>query len=104
MAVHACCAGPLPFANLDLLDPPPLVFPCREALYEDDQSSSGALREECREEFGGIYELELPDKAVEVGYWIYATTVHSLPFALEIWSSQTTSQHLAQAFPANAML
>ena len=34
-AIWACQVGHLPFADLDLLDPPPLAFPYREALYED---------------------------------------------------------------------
>ncbi|KNZ78756.1 hypothetical protein J132_10244, partial [Termitomyces sp. J132] len=34
-AVCACHAGHLPYADLDLLSPPPLAFPYREALYED---------------------------------------------------------------------
>ncbi|KAG5716253.1 hypothetical protein E4T56_gene10843 [Termitomyces sp. T112] len=86
----------------NLLDPPPLVFPHREALYEDGQSSGGTLEEEREEEFGGIHELELLDKAVEVGDWIYATTIHLPPLVTEIQASQTTSQQLAQAFAANA--
>ncbi|KAG5731808.1 hypothetical protein E4T56_gene1532 [Termitomyces sp. T112] len=100
-AIHACCAGPLPFADLDLLDPLPLAFPCREALYEDDQSGSEALEEECRREFGGVHEPEFPDKVVEVGDQICATTVHPLPSVAEIQASQTMSQQLAQAFAAN---
>ncbi|KAG5727537.1 hypothetical protein E4T56_gene12211 [Termitomyces sp. T112] len=58
---------PLHFANLDFPNPPPLLFPHREALYEDDQSSGRAMEEEHREEFGGIHKPELLDKAVEVG-------------------------------------
>ncbi|KAG5335691.1 hypothetical protein C0989_000712 [Termitomyces sp. Mn162] len=104
MAPQAQPQGPLPFANLDLLDSPPLAFSCREALYKDDWSSSRALEEEHREEFGGIYKLELLDKAVEVEDQIYAIIVHLLPSVAEIWASQTTSQWLAQAFAANAML
>ncbi|KAG5351275.1 hypothetical protein C0989_007124 [Termitomyces sp. Mn162] len=104
MAIHTCCTGPLPFANLDLLDPPPLAFPHREALYKNNWSSGRALEEECREEFGSIHKLELPDKAVEVGDWIYTTTIHLLPSIAEIWASQTTSQWLAQAVAASTML
>ncbi|KAG5348974.1 hypothetical protein C0989_006762 [Termitomyces sp. Mn162] len=100
-AICACYAGPLPFADLDLLDPLPLAFPHREALYKDNQSSGGAPEEECGEEFGGVHELELPDKVVEVGDQIYATTIHLLLSVAEIWASQTTSQQLAQAFAAN---
>ncbi|KAG5334679.1 hypothetical protein C0989_003098 [Termitomyces sp. Mn162] len=102
-AICACHASPIPFADLDLLDPPPLAFPHREALYKDNQSSGGALEEECRGEFGGICEPEFPDKAVEVGDQIYATTVHLPPSIVEIQASQTTSQWLAQAFTANTM-
>ncbi|KAG5730453.1 hypothetical protein E4T56_gene15229 [Termitomyces sp. T112] len=97
-AIHAC------HADLDLLDPPPLAFPCREALYEDNWSGSGAPKEECRREFGSVYELEFLDEVVEVGDQIYATTVHPLPSVAEIWASQTTSQQLAQAFAANTAL
>ncbi|KAG5728560.1 hypothetical protein E4T56_gene19654 [Termitomyces sp. T112] len=89
--------------DLDLLDPPPLAFPHKEALYEDNWSNSGALEEERRGEFGGICKPELLDKAVEVGDQIYATTIHLLPSITEIWASQTMSQWLAQAFTANAM-
>ncbi|KNZ79116.1 hypothetical protein J132_01164 [Termitomyces sp. J132] len=66
-AICAYCAGTLPSANLDLLDPPPLAFPCREALYKDDQSNGGAPEEEHRGEFGGTCKPEFLDKAVEVG-------------------------------------
>ncbi|KAG5335244.1 hypothetical protein C0989_001720 [Termitomyces sp. Mn162] len=89
------------FADLDLLDPSPLAFPHREALYKDDQSSSRAPEEERRGEFGSIHKLELPDKAVEVEDQIYATTIHLLPSIAEIQASQTTSQWLAQVFTAN---
>ncbi|KAG5726372.1 hypothetical protein E4T56_gene18941 [Termitomyces sp. T112] len=102
--ICTCCAGPLPFANLNLLDPLPLAIPCREALYEDNWSSGRAPGKECRGEFGGIHELELLDKVVEVGDQIYATTIHLLPSVVEIQASQTTSQWLAQAFTANAAL
>ncbi|KAG5732291.1 hypothetical protein E4T56_gene11371 [Termitomyces sp. T112] len=101
-AICACCAGPLPFADLDLLDPPPLAFPHREALYKDNWSNSGVPEEECRGEFGSICKLELLDKVVKVGDKIYATTIHPLPSVTEIWASQTMSQWLAQAFAANA--
>ncbi|KAG5736025.1 hypothetical protein E4T56_gene18331 [Termitomyces sp. T112] len=36
-AVHACHAGHLPYADLDLLSPPPLAFSHREAHYKDVQ-------------------------------------------------------------------
>ncbi|KAG5337149.1 hypothetical protein C0989_010506 [Termitomyces sp. Mn162] len=77
-STHVIPGLPLPFIDLDLLDLPSLAFPCREALYKDDQSSGGALEEEHGEEFGGIHKLELPDKAVEVEDQIYATTIHPL--------------------------
>ncbi|KAG5729765.1 hypothetical protein E4T56_gene914 [Termitomyces sp. T112] len=101
-AICACCTGPLPFADLDLLDPPPLAFPHREALYENNWSNSGALEEEHGGEFGGICKPELLEKAVEVEDQIYATVVHLLPSIAEIQASQTTSQWLAQAFTVNA--
>ncbi|KAG5717857.1 hypothetical protein E4T56_gene1458 [Termitomyces sp. T112] len=93
----------LPFVDLDLLNSLPLVFPHREALYRDDWSSGGALEEELGGEFRGIHDLELPDEAVQVGDWIYTTTLHSPPFTTEIWASQTTFQQLAQAFAANSV-
>lgn len=40
-AIRACCIGHLPFADLDLLDPLPLVFSHREALYKDNRHSKG---------------------------------------------------------------
>ncbi|KAG5349507.1 hypothetical protein C0989_003361 [Termitomyces sp. Mn162] len=96
-AIQACHAGPLPFADLDLLDPLPLAFPHREALYEDDQSNGRAPEEEHGGEFGGICKPELP------GDQIYVTTVHPLPSAAEIRASQNTFQQLAQAFAANTV-
>ncbi|KNZ80886.1 hypothetical protein J132_03875 [Termitomyces sp. J132] len=102
-AICACHAGPLPFADLDFLDLPPLAFPCREAFYKDNWSNSRAAEEECEGEFGGICKPELLVEVVEVGNQIYATTIHLLPSVVEIWASQTTSQWLAQAFAANAM-
>ncbi|KAG5728409.1 hypothetical protein E4T56_gene18951 [Termitomyces sp. T112] len=104
VAICACCAGLLPFANLDLLDPLPLAFLYREALYENDQSSGRALEEECGEEFGGIHDSELLDEAVEVGDQIYTTSIHLPPSISEIHAGQTTSQWLSQAFAANATL
>ncbi|KAG5729071.1 hypothetical protein E4T56_gene3114 [Termitomyces sp. T112] len=83
--------------------PPPLVFPCREALYKDEWSNGRALEEERGGEFGGIYELELRDEVIEAGDRIYITTVHPPPSVAEIRASQTTSQRLAQAFAANTM-
>ncbi|KAG6862710.1 hypothetical protein C0993_001871, partial [Termitomyces sp. T159_Od127] len=62
-AIQACRAGHLPFADLDLLDPPLLAFPRREALYKDDQSSGRALEDELGGEFHGIHHLEFPDGA-----------------------------------------
>ncbi|KNZ82299.1 hypothetical protein J132_00114 [Termitomyces sp. J132] len=44
------------------------------------------------------------DDAVEVGDWIYATTLCLPPLVAEIQASQTTSQQLAQAFAANSVL
>ncbi|KAG5353644.1 hypothetical protein C0989_003781 [Termitomyces sp. Mn162] len=90
--------------SLDLLNPLPLAFPYKKALYKNDQSSGRAPKEEHREEFGGVHEPELLDKAVEVGNQIYATTVYLPPSIAEIWASQTTSQQLAQVFAANAVL
>ncbi|KAG5338915.1 hypothetical protein C0989_005602 [Termitomyces sp. Mn162] len=103
VAICACCTGLLPFADLDLLHPLPLAFPGREALYKDNWSSSRAPEEECREKFGSIHDLELLDKAVEVGDQIYTTTLHLPPSIVEIWASKTTSQQLAQVFAANSM-
>ncbi|KAG5719202.1 hypothetical protein E4T56_gene11785 [Termitomyces sp. T112] len=102
-AICACHASLLPFADLDLLDPLPLAFPYRKAFYKDNQSGGGASGKEHGREFDGVHELEFLDKAVEVGDWIYTTTVHPPPSIAEIWASQTISQQLAQAFAANAM-
>ncbi|KAG5726363.1 hypothetical protein E4T56_gene18924 [Termitomyces sp. T112] len=103
-AVHACCAGHLPYANLDLLSPPPLAFPYREALYEDVQGVGCESPEE--EEGGGEWtctpDAESLDENIEVGDWIYATTLCLPPAVAEIWASQTTFQHLAEAFAANS--
>ncbi|KAG6868268.1 hypothetical protein C0993_005641 [Termitomyces sp. T159_Od127] len=102
-AIQACHAGYLSFADLDLSDSLLLVFFCREALYKDNQSSSGAPEEELGGEFYGLHHLEFPDEAVEVGDWIYATTLHLLLSIKEIQTSQTTSQQLAQAFATNSL-
>ncbi|KAG5717602.1 hypothetical protein E4T56_gene5438 [Termitomyces sp. T112] len=99
-----CAMFAITSMDLDLLDFPLLVFPCREALYEDDWSSGGAPEEEHGREFGGVHKPEFLDKAVEVGDWIYTTTIHLPPSVVEIWASQTMFQQLAQAFAANAML
>ncbi|KAG5726384.1 hypothetical protein E4T56_gene18932 [Termitomyces sp. T112] len=88
-AIQACCTSPLPFTDLNLLDPLPLAFLHRKALYKDNQSNGRALEEECGGEFGGIHQPELPDKAIE------------LPSVAEIRASRTTSQRLAQAFATN---
>ncbi|KAG5349581.1 hypothetical protein C0989_002971 [Termitomyces sp. Mn162] len=103
-SIHACCVGPLPFTDLDLLDSPPLAFPHREALYKDKWNSGRAPEEEYREEFGGVHKPELLNEAVEVGDWIYATTVHPPPSITEIQASQTTSQQLSQVFTTNTAL
>ncbi|KAG5338567.1 hypothetical protein C0989_007026 [Termitomyces sp. Mn162] len=87
--------------DLDLLDPPPLAFPHREALYKDNWSSGRALEEECGEEFGGIYKPELLDKVVEVGDQVYTTTIYLPPSVIEIQASQTTFQQLGQEFAAD---
>ncbi|KAG5349802.1 hypothetical protein C0989_001820 [Termitomyces sp. Mn162] len=87
---------------MNLLDPPPLAFPHREALYKDDWSNGRAPEEEHGGEFGGICEPELLDEAIEAGDQIYVTTVHLLPSVAGIRASQTTFQQLAQAFAANA--
>ncbi|KAG6892167.1 hypothetical protein C0993_004632, partial [Termitomyces sp. T159_Od127] len=101
-AIQACRASHLSFADLDLLDPLLLAFPCREALYEDDWSSGRAPEDELGGEFHEIRHLELPDEVVEVGDRIYATTLHPLLPIKEICASQTTFQRLAQAFATNS--
>ncbi|KAG5718729.1 hypothetical protein E4T56_gene2675 [Termitomyces sp. T112] len=85
-AMHACHAGHLPYADLDLLSLPPLAFPHREALYKDVQGIG----------------CESPEGEGEVGDWIYATTLCPPPTVAEIQASQTTSQCLAEAFAANS--
>ncbi|KAG6899757.1 hypothetical protein C0993_007183 [Termitomyces sp. T159_Od127] len=89
------------FADLNLWDLLLLVFPHREALYKNDQSSSRALEEELRGEFYGIHNSESSDEAIKVEDQIYATTLHLLSLIKEIQASQTTSQQLAQAFATN---
>ncbi|KAG5726862.1 hypothetical protein E4T56_gene1107 [Termitomyces sp. T112] len=67
-AVHACHAGHLPYADLNLLSPPPLAFPHRKALYEDVQGVGC----ESSEEEGGEGEwtctpdAESPGETIEV--------------------------------------
>ncbi|KAG5720920.1 hypothetical protein E4T56_gene400 [Termitomyces sp. T112] len=102
-AVCACCAGHLPYADLDLLSSPSLAFPYREALYED---VGGVWHESLEEEEGeGKWihtpDAESPDETIEVGDWIYATILCPPPTVAEIQASQTTFQHLAEAFAAN---
>ncbi|KAG6871553.1 hypothetical protein C0995_003153, partial [Termitomyces sp. Mi166 len=80
----------IPFADIDLLDSPPLVFPYREALYEDVQSMESETQLE-----DGCEDSESPDEAIEVNDRIYAATLHPPPTATEIWASQTLSQCLA---------
>ncbi|KAG5725697.1 hypothetical protein E4T56_gene7297 [Termitomyces sp. T112] len=79
-AVCACDAGHLPYADLDLLSPLPLAQP------------STRMSE----------VLESPDETIEVGDRIYATTLCPPPTVAEIQASQTTFQHLAEAFAANS--
>ncbi|KAG6867116.1 hypothetical protein C0993_006625, partial [Termitomyces sp. T159_Od127] len=102
-AIQACHAGHLPLADLDLLDPLPLAFLCREALYEDNWSNGGASEEELEGEFHSIHHPELPDETVEVRDQIYATTLCLSPPIEEIQASQTTSQRLAQVFATNSL-
>ncbi|KAG5733211.1 hypothetical protein E4T56_gene2237 [Termitomyces sp. T112] len=103
-AVHACCTGHLPYADFNLLSPPPLAFPHKEALYEDVQG----VRCESPEEEKGEGEwtctpdAEFPDETIEVGDQIYATILCPPPTVADIRASQTTSQHLAEAFVANS--
>ncbi|KAG5724837.1 hypothetical protein E4T56_gene12619 [Termitomyces sp. T112] len=100
----ACCAGHFPYADLDFLSPSPLAFPHREALYEDVQGVGCESPEE--EEGGGEWtctpDAEFLDENIEVGDRIYATTLCLPPAVAEIQASQTTSQHLAEAFAANS--
>ncbi|KNZ75012.1 hypothetical protein J132_05302 [Termitomyces sp. J132] len=103
-AVHACHAGHLPYADLDLLSPPPLTFPHREALYENVQGVGCESLEEKKGEGEWTCTLnaESPDETIEVGDQIYATTLCPPPTVAEIWASQMTSQCLAEAFAANS--
>ncbi|KAG5719992.1 hypothetical protein E4T56_gene6909 [Termitomyces sp. T112] len=92
-AIHACCAGHLPYADLDLLSPPPLAFPYREALYEDVQGVGCESPEE--EEGGGEWthtpETESLDKNIEVGDQIYATILGLPPAMAEIQAIKDTA-------------
>ena len=76
-AICACHAGHLPFSNIGLLDPPPLAFPHREALYKDVQGVGCKLQLEDGREgvFTSAPNPESPDEAIEVGDRIYATTL-----------------------------
>ncbi|KAG5718769.1 hypothetical protein E4T56_gene2725 [Termitomyces sp. T112] len=86
--------------------PPPCCVDAveREALYEDVQGVKCESPEE--EEVGGEWtrtsDVESLNENIEVGDWIYATTLCLPPAVAEIWASQTTSQHLAEAFAANS--
>ncbi|KAG5730789.1 hypothetical protein E4T56_gene3463 [Termitomyces sp. T112] len=81
--MHACCAGHLPYANLDLPSPPPLAFPYREALYKD---------------IWGV-GCESPEEEEGEGEWTHTPDAESPDETIE-----TTSQHLAEAFAANSQL
>ncbi|KAG5716241.1 hypothetical protein E4T56_gene10826 [Termitomyces sp. T112] len=67
-AMHACHAGHLPYADLDLLSLPPLAFPYREALYEDVQGvrCEPLEEEEGEEEWTSTLDPEFPDETIEV--------------------------------------
>ncbi|KAG5718362.1 hypothetical protein E4T56_gene8314 [Termitomyces sp. T112] len=66
--------------------PPPLAFPHREALHKDVQGAECESPEE--EEGGGEWtctpDTEFPDETIEVGDWIYATTLCPPPTVAEI--------------------
>ncbi|KAG6859283.1 hypothetical protein C0995_009978 [Termitomyces sp. Mi166 len=81
--------GHIPFADIDLLDPSPLAFPHREALYEEVQSmeSETQLEDGCESEFISAPDSESLDEAIKVGDRIYAATLHPLPMAAEIQAS-----------------
>ncbi|KNZ74373.1 hypothetical protein J132_07093 [Termitomyces sp. J132] len=84
--VHACHTGHLPYADLGLLSPPSLAFPHREALYKDVQGVGCEFLEE--EEGEGEWthtpDAESPDETIEMGDWIYATTLCPPPTVAEI--------------------
>ncbi|KAG5349654.1 hypothetical protein C0989_002510 [Termitomyces sp. Mn162] len=82
----------------DLLDPPPLAFSHREALYEDNQSGSRALEKEYRGEFRGTLNSEFLNKAVEVEDQIYTTTLHLPLSTMEIWEFQNIVLPYLHAF------
>ncbi|KAG5719741.1 hypothetical protein E4T56_gene18552 [Termitomyces sp. T112] len=86
------------------MDSPPLAFPHREALYKDVQSVGCELpeEEEGKKELTSTPDPESPDETIDVGSRIYASTLCPPPTVAEIWASQTTSQHLAEAFVANS--
>ena len=85
-AIRACRAGHIPFADLDLLDPPPLAFPHRKALYEDDRHSSWETmwKDGHKGEFLPAPDSELLDETIEVGDCIYATALCLPPTVEEI--------------------
>ncbi|KAG5723760.1 hypothetical protein E4T56_gene2212 [Termitomyces sp. T112] len=89
-AVHACCAGHLPYADLDLLSPPPLAFPHREALYKDVQGvgCESPEEEEGEGEWTHTPDAESPDETIECLAEAFAANSQPKPFC------STVSNHL----------
>ncbi|KAG5735995.1 hypothetical protein E4T56_gene18367 [Termitomyces sp. T112] len=85
-AVCACYTEHLPYADLDLLSPPPLAFPHREALYKDiwGVGCESPEEEEGEGEWTHTPDAEFPDETIEVGDQIYATTLCPPPTVAEI--------------------
>ena len=73
-SVQSCQWGSLPYPDLDLVDPLPLAFHCKEAPYKDacrdredpkrEQTGSSSLP--------GTLEPDTPDKVIEEGDQILA--------------------------------
>ncbi|KAG5728074.1 hypothetical protein E4T56_gene19442 [Termitomyces sp. T112] len=84
-------SSPPPLAVSTL--PSPLAFPHREALYEDVQGVGHEFPEE--EEGEGEWtrtpDAESPDETIEVGDWIYATTLCPPATVAEIQAIKDTA-------------
>ncbi|KAG6870069.1 hypothetical protein C0995_015402, partial [Termitomyces sp. Mi166 len=76
----------IPFADIELLNSPSLVFPYREALYKDvwGMGSETQQKGECESKFISALDSEFLDKAIEVSDRIYAATLCPLLMAAEI--------------------
>ena len=102
-SVQACQWGPLPYPDLNLLDPLPLAFPCKEAPHKDAHKDRGDSRPGQVEGSSllGTPVLDTLDKVIEEGDRILAALPPQSWDIAEIHASQTTLQRLAEAFTQN---